>query len=113
MWSDPRAEQGAFTVPFVHRDDDLKTRLAYAIRTAREDAGLTRPELARRVGVSRNAVLAWDKGQSVPSLMNLGPLCEALEVSPSLFAFPPPVPPSTIAPFRRPPAGKDDITATG
>lgn len=112
MWSDPRNEQGVFTLPFVHRDDDLKTRLAHAIRTAREEAGLTRPELAARVGVSRNAVLAWDKGRSVPSLLNLGPLCEALGVDPSLFAFPPAVPASTIAPFRRT-AEKERATGTG
>jgi len=84
----------------VHGDAELKLRLAHAIKAAREEAGLTRPQLAKGVGVSRNAVLAWEKGTSVPSMLNLGGLADTLGVSADLFAHPPPVPESSIARWR-------------
>jgi len=87
-------------VPFVQDDAELKQRLAHAIKAAREEAGLTRPQLAKGVGVSRNAVLAWEKGASVPSMLNLGGLADTLGVSADLFAHPPPVPESSIARWR-------------
>jgi transcriptional regulator with XRE-family HTH domain len=102
LWLDPRSAAGTFTVPIVQvqRDADLKARLAYAIRAAREEAGLTRPQLASLVGVGRGSVLAWEKGDSVPSLLNLGTLCEALGVSAELFAHPPAIPQSVVEPYR-------------
>lgn len=101
LWIDPGMEAGHFTLPFVHADANLKARLAYAIRAAREEAGLSRPELATAVGVNRGAVYTWEKGASVPSLLNLGPLCDALNVDPDLFAHPPPIPESVVARYRR------------
>jgi len=79
------------------RDADLKARLAYAIRAAREQAGLSRPELADLVGVNRGAVYTWEKGSSVPSMLNLGALADALGVSADLFAHPPAVPENPVA----------------
>lgn len=89
IWFDPSSGVGDFTLPFVPRDAELKARLAYAIKSAREDAQLSRPELATLVGVGRGAVSAWEKGVSVPSLLNLGALCDALQVDADLFAHPP------------------------
>lgn len=100
LWFDPSSRAGDYTLPFVPRDAELKARLAYAIRQARTDAGLSRPELAAAVGVGRGAVNAWEKGESVPSLLNLGGLCDALQVEADLFAHPPPVPQSSVAPYR-------------
>lgn len=100
MWFDPASGAGDYTLPFVPRDADLKERLAYAIRQARKDAGLTRPELAKRVGVGRGAVNTWEKGTSVPSILNLGALADALGVDADLFAHPPPVPESSVARWR-------------
>jgi DNA-binding XRE family transcriptional regulator len=99
-WVDPATEGAHFTLPFVQGDADLKARLAYAIREAREQAGLSRPELAARVGVNRGAVYTWEKGTSVPSLLNLGPLCDALGVDPDLFAHPPAIPDSPVRRYR-------------
>lgn len=96
LWVDPAMGDGHFTLPFVQGDSELKARLAYAIREAREQAGLSRPELAERVGVNRGAVYTWEKGMSVPSLLNLGPLCDALGVDPDLFAHPPAIPDSPV-----------------
>lgn len=60
----------------------------------------SRPELATLVGVGRGAVGAWEKGVSVPSLLNLGALCDALQVDADLFAHPPVVPESPVAKYR-------------
>jgi transcriptional regulator with XRE-family HTH domain len=69
---------------------------------------MSRPDLARIVGVSRNATLAWEKGQSVPSLLNLGALCDALQVSADLFAHPPPIPESPVTAYLLERESKDD-----
>lgn len=111
MWIDPGMTPGRFTLPFVQGDADLKARLAYAIRAAREDAGLSRPELAAAVGVNRGAVYTWEKGSSVPSLLNLGPLCDALGVDPDLFAHPPVIPESVVARYRKRAEEKDPPAA--
>lgn len=107
LWIDPRMDEGRYTLPFVQGDADLKARLAYWIRAAREDAGLSRPELAAAIGVNRGAVYTWEKGSSVPSLLNLGSLCDALLVEADLFAHPPPIPDIGIARYRRVAAEKD------
>lgn len=77
-------------------DIDRKSRIAYAIRMARETRGLTRPQLAVAVGVGRSAVSDWENAATLPSLLNLGPLCDALGVSADLFAHPPEIPANPI-----------------
>lgn len=44
------------------------TRVTNSIRTAREDAGLTQAELARRVGVTRQTLIAIEQGKYSPTL---------------------------------------------
>lgn len=73
-------------------DPSRKARLAYAIRSAREKRQITPPQLAARLGVGRGAVNKWESGESAPSLLILGPLCEALGVDANLFAVLPPIP---------------------
>jgi transcriptional regulator with XRE-family HTH domain len=75
---------------------DRKRRLGYAIRRAREKRDLTPPQLADLVGVGRDTVNAWERGDSVPSMLYLGPLCAALMVDPRLFADLPEEPPSPV-----------------
>lgn len=77
-------------------DIERKARIAYAIRAAREARGLSRPELAKRVGVGRGAVSDWENAETLPSLLNLGPLCDALQVNADLFAHPPEIPASPV-----------------
>lgn len=83
------------------RMDDVqrKARLAYAIRAARQSRGISPPELGRRVGRSAGTINRWEEGVTVPSLLDLGPLCQALGVDPRLFAELPPVPPNPVAEF--------------
>lgn len=82
-------------------DIERKQRIAYAIRSAREERGLSRPELAGLVGVGRGAVNDWENGESLPSLLNLGPLCDALGVHADLFAHPPEIPVSPVRQYLR------------
>ena len=57
------------------------------------------PELAARIGVARDTVNAWERGDSVPTMLLLGPLCEALYVKPELFAVLPDEPASPVDDF--------------
>lgn len=82
-------------------DIERKQRIAYAIRSAREERGLSRPDLAALVGVGRGAVSDWENGESLPSLLNLGPLCDALGVHADLFAHPPEIPVSPVRQYLR------------
>lgn len=77
-------------------DTDRKGRLGYAIRRAREARGLTPPQLADALHKSRGTVNDWESGASAPSLLDLGPLCDALGVDPRLFADLPPEPASPV-----------------
>lgn len=86
----------ASTLGWPMTDIERKRRIAYAIRSAREERGLSRPQLAERVGVGRSAVSDWENAETLPSLLNLGPLCDALEVSADLFAHPPEIPVSPV-----------------
>lgn len=77
-------------------DIERKRRIAHAIRAAREARGLSRPELAALVGVGRGAVSDWENVETLPSLLNLGPLCDALQVDADLFAHPPEIPENPV-----------------
>lgn len=82
-------------------DVDRKGRFAYALRRARVQRGLTPPQLAQRVGVSRGTVNRWEDAQSkdAPSILKLAALSSALGVDPRLFAVLPPEPPSEVDQF--------------
>ena len=55
--------------------------MSYRFREAREEAGLTAAEVARRIGVSQPAVSQWDAGTKVPSVEMLCKLAELYCVS--------------------------------
>jgi transcriptional regulator with XRE-family HTH domain len=48
---------------------------ATAIRTARETAGLSKRELARRAGTSPAAIVAYESGDREPTLPTLTRIC--------------------------------------
>jgi transcriptional regulator with XRE-family HTH domain len=56
------------------------------LRKARADAGLRPDELARLLGVSRQAVTTWESGKSKPSPGMLRALADALRVRPADLA---------------------------
>jgi transcriptional regulator with XRE-family HTH domain len=94
-------------------DIERKRRIAYAIRSAREARGLSRPQLAAAVGVGRGAVSDWENGETLPSLLNLGPICDALEVDANLFAHPPEIPASPVLDFLLERESKDAADGYG
>jgi len=91
----------ALTLGLAMTDIERKHRIAYAIRSAREARGFSRPQLAALVGVSRGAVSDWENAETLPGLLNLGPLCDALGVDPDLFAHPPEIPVSPVRQYLR------------
>ncbi len=54
---------------------------AEKIRAYRLSIGINQPELARAVGVSKNAVSNWEAGRTRPDLMTVKKLCEAFSIS--------------------------------
>ena len=44
------------------------TRVTNSIRALRDDAGLTQAELARRIGVTRQTLIAIEQGRYSPTL---------------------------------------------
>ena len=77
-------------------EEERKGRLAFVIRAARERRGMTVYELADALHVAHSTVYGWESGAKTPSLLALGPLCEALGVSPELFRDLPAEPPSPV-----------------
>jgi transcriptional regulator with XRE-family HTH domain len=58
------------------------------ITTTRRAAGLTMPELAEKVGVSKGLVFAWEAGEKTPTPPNLQKLAVALDLDfEDLFAL--------------------------
>lgn len=93
-------------------DAEYRRRVAHWIRVAREKRGLSRPQLASLVGVGRGAVSDWENAATLPSLGNLGAICKALELDPSLFADPPEIPPNPIDAFMLDVVGKERATGS-
>lgn len=87
----PRAR--ALTLADNVTDDMLqKERLAYAIRYAMQKKRLSAPEVAARIGRSTITVGRWVRGETAPSLLDVGPLANALGVRPEYLFDPPEIP---------------------
>ena len=57
------------------------TMIADRIKTIREKNGLTQAELAKRLGITRSSVNAWEQGISVPSTQYIVELADLFKVS--------------------------------
>lgn len=55
--------------------------LAERIRTLREQAGMSQEKLARRLGITRSSVNAWEMGISTPSTQYIVELAGFFKVS--------------------------------
>lgn len=51
------------------------------LRRLREAAGLTQVELSEKVGVKQGSYSAWERGEAMPSAMNLLKLSYVLDCS--------------------------------
>lgn len=52
-----------------------------SIRSFRKAAGLTQPELAKKIGVSHAAISYWENGVNIPNVKDCWKLADALSVS--------------------------------
>jgi transcriptional regulator with XRE-family HTH domain len=57
----------------------VKKSIGEKIRGYRQRTGLSQNELAKRVGVTRAVVTAWESGKACPKLDKLCPLANALK----------------------------------
>lgn len=76
--------------------DEERHRLGYVIKATRQARGMSAEELADAIDVAPGTVYAWERGAKSPSLLMLGPLCEALGVSADVFRDLPEEPPSPV-----------------
>lgn len=51
------------------------------IKALRDTAGISQAELARKIGVTRSSVNAWEMGLSVPTAQYIVELCEFFHVT--------------------------------
>lgn len=57
----------------------MKKSIGEKIRGYRQRTGLSQNDLAKRVGVTRAVVTAWESGKACPKLDKLCPLANALK----------------------------------
>jgi transcriptional regulator with XRE-family HTH domain len=65
------------------RPTDADRRIGRRITFFREEAGLTRVELAEQVGTTEDEVEAWETAKVVTSVSDLIKLCRALDIEPN------------------------------
>jgi transcriptional regulator with XRE-family HTH domain len=87
----------------VAEKDPMKVQLGDRIRELREEAGLSREQLADGAGVSVRAVIQWELGEREPGWFNMLALAQALAVQVSAFLKEPAPRPQT-GPGRPPKA---------
>jgi transcriptional regulator with XRE-family HTH domain len=51
------------------------------LRLLREQAGLTRPQVKQRIGISERRQADWESGKALPSAENIAALCRMYSVS--------------------------------
>lgn len=59
----------------------MKHNIADKIRYLRDKAGLTQTDLAKRLGISRSAVNAWEMSLSSPSIANIIEMTQIFHVN--------------------------------
>lgn len=87
MGGHPRTAQPTFWA--VGDDAEQRERFAYALREAMREARLTPPKLAAKLDVAAKTVNRWVNAETLPNVMMVRPLSEALGVRPELIYDPP------------------------
>ena len=58
------------------------------LRVLREEAGLTRPQVKQRIGVSERMQADWESGKSMPTVENVAAMARLYQVSlKTMFKF--------------------------
>lgn len=87
------------------------TKIGRAIRQAREDAGLTQDELAKRIGTHQPNVSMWEAGMRRPEIESIFAVAEALGLS--VMCTPDAVRFLSAAEVHLPPEGDDSPDRRG
>ena len=67
---------------------DVRRVFPARLKRLRQAAGVGQAQLAERVGVSTEFVSRMERGKTLPSLVTLGKLCDALGCSPNELLLP-------------------------
>ena len=87
---------------------DISNRIKEAvghIQSARNTAGFTQADVAKRLGKKQSAISTWESGEHLPSLKDIIIMCELYSVTPNKLlegdddvSAPPPATPSMTGP---------------
>lgn len=83
----------------VNSDAEAQRRFAYALRAAMGRKGWKTPDLARAISRDSSTVSRWVDEKSVPNLLMVKTLADALDVRPEFLFDPPPVPDYPLAEY--------------
>lgn len=90
---------GLRSLGLVDSDAEMQERLAYAIRAAMARKGWKPPDLARELHRDPSTVARWANGESVPNMLMVKALADALEVRPEFLFNPLPMPDYPISEY--------------
>jgi len=82
-------------------DVDRRERFAYALREALRIRKMSQGQLAERIGRAEGTVRRWAAGQTLPSVLEIAPLADALGVEYRYFVKPPEPQPYPVREFLR------------
>ena len=58
----------------------METKFQISLAAARVNAGLTQEEVARNLGISKNTLINWEKGKSIPRATQMQKMCEIYNI---------------------------------
>lgn len=97
-----RDAQSRSPYPAVMVDDmDKRERFAYALREVLRVRKMSQAELATQLGRSEQTIQRWASAATVPSVLEIGPLADALGIDPIYFIRPPEPQPYPVRDFLR------------
>lgn len=59
-----------------------------SLAAARVNAGLTQEQVAEKIEVSKNTLISWEKGRTVPKIAYFEMLCRLYNISKDSIFFP-------------------------
>ena len=83
---------GLRSLVVVDSDTEMRRRFAYALNAAMARRLWKAPDLAKAIGRDASTVSRWANGDSLPNLLMVRPLADALKVRPEFLFDPPEVP---------------------
>lgn len=66
----------------------MGTKFQISLAAARVNAGLTQEEVARNLGISKNTLINWEKGKSIPRATQMQKMCEIYNISEEYIFLP-------------------------